>query len=321
MLEPLLNLCCLLALLALAHRRGTTAGLLVAAALCFKLFAVTALLALCVSVCREPTLRRRFGVGVLAGLAAIAGPFIAFAPAAMWHDVVVVQATRPPAGLTGTTHRMTGLVSASGHVSTMWLLAFFAVVVVGLVLTSARDRRAWPWLVMLSTTVLAFLGGASFFVHYSGYVAVPIALLTAVAVSRPWLGRRLLVAACTCTCVLLVGGDVAATPRAGSSLVRASSLPSGCTWSENPSVLVSLGRLRPPTAGCPQPVDPRGRALAVAGGFPHDIRDQLVYAKVIILAGALNKDPMLDQANQTFVRTHFVQLALPGPGSVWVRSG
>jgi alpha-1,2-mannosyltransferase len=334
MLEPLLNLFCLLALLAIRQRRGTTAGLLVAAALCVKLFAVTTLLALCAFVIRDKLLRRKFAIGVMGGLAVIGGPFLAAAPAGMWHDVVVVQATRPPAGLTGTMHRLVGATSATGHRTTPSFLIVVVVVVV--VLAAARDSRAWPWLIMLSTTALAFFVGASSFVHYSGYLAVPVAMLTAAALSRRRRGHRLLIAACTCTAVLLAVSVVAATPRAGTPALRAFALPTGCTWSENPSILVSLDRLSPPTRSCPQPVDPRGSVLAVAtvasrhfypNGFrgvstaQQTIHDQLARARFIILTGRLDKDPMLDQGNQTFVRTHFAPLGSRGSVSVWLRRG
>jgi alpha-1,2-mannosyltransferase len=324
MLEPLINFACLGAAINLRNKRHATAGFMVAISICLKLFPITFAIAAVVVLWGNPLAIRRFALALVAGLICIAGPFFLLAPASMWHQVVVVQATRPPAGVGDITSRLASFAPILLAVGAMLLLRNQPRLV-------KAELRIWT--VTASLTVVAFLASSSFFSHYLAYLAPCFAGLIAAAVmgrsrlAKGLAGVALVVALPSAWHYIRHPVGVPA-PRGASEIAAR-----GCVVAENPSLLVALDLLASSPA-CPLEVDPRGAALAGSQGLPSDfypngfrtlavtqqeLARELHRAQAFVSTTKLTSDPMLDAANRAYVDRCFRLVAAESPWNMWTR--
>ncbi|MCC2316531.1 hypothetical protein [Cellulomonas chengniuliangii] len=301
-LEPLLNVCVLVALLALrrpsgqglagpAARAVRVAAVMAGLAVSFKLWGAVDVLVLGALVWARAGLRA-VGRGALWCVAGLS-PALALAaadPAAAWRDIVVVQQARPadptgvldrigtlvaPAALTDPTIGR-GLATAGG----LLLMALCAAPLVR-ALAARQAPAAWGdpvWWGLLGLAQLALLLAApSWGTHYTASVGPALCLLVGAAAGRaartmPAPGRPWAVAGAAVLAVPIVVSGVVA-PGWGRPLdngpLAAFAREHRCVWSATPSLLAAAdaGRRRI-RAGCPDVVDVFGVRLALAAGEP-----------------------------------------------------
>jgi len=299
-LEPLLNVCVLVALLALrrpsglagpASRAVRVAAAMAGLAVSFKLWGAVDVLVLGALVWARAGLRA-VGRGALWCVAGLS-PALALAaadPAAAWRDIVVVQQARP-ANPTGVLDRIGALVApvaltdptigrglaAAGGLLLMALCA--APLVRALATRQAPAAWADPvWWGLLALAQLALLLAApSWGTHYTASVGPALCLLLGAAAGRaarrmPAPGRPWAVAGAAVLAVPIVVSGVVA-PGWGRPLdnepLADFAREHRCVWSATPSLLAAAdaGR-RQIRADCPDVVDIFGVRLALAAGEP-----------------------------------------------------
>ena len=269
LLEPLGTLGVLLALL-LLQRTRTGRGILLAGvaagwAADVKIWYVVpiAVLALC-----TPGMRRclRFAVGAALAVAVVWGPSLLAAPQAMVRMVVLDQLGRPRQP--GLLHRLAGILGAHAaaglHLKTVTLL-LAAVVAAALVLTLLTPGARVFALLLLADVAILLLS-PSWFRHYGGLTAPPLALCVGVGVQRvvrllpaPRVVRAV-VAAGVAAALLLAGLHLDDRIRSGYAVPAAFSaavdrIP-GCVTSDDPTVLEATGLLSRDLADARCPVWP-----------------------------------------------------------------
>lgn len=300
-LEPLLNVCVLVALLALrrppgdragpAPRAVRVAGAMAGLAVAFKLWGAADVLVLGALVGARAG-ARAVGRGALWCVVGLS-PALALAaadPSAAWRDVVAVQRGRE-ANPTGALERIGTLVSpvaltgpTIGHALAvaggLLLLALCAAPAI----RAARARqspRDWSdpvWWGLLGLAQMALLLVApSWGTHYTAFMGPALCLLLGASAGRlaarlpmqahPWaiaVGAVLAVP-------LAVSGAVApgwGRPLANEPLA-AFAREHECTWSATPSLLAAADASRRQIrAGCPDVVDIFGLRLALDAGSP-----------------------------------------------------
>ncbi|MGI8682754.1 MAG: glycosyltransferase 87 family protein [Mycobacteriales bacterium] len=350
LLEPLLNLACILAVGALIRGRDNRAGWLLGAAVCIKLFALVYPAAAILWLCsrREPRRARRLVASAAFAVATFAAPFALLAPGRFWHDVVTVQLRRPLAGATSPVERLSdllGLSSMLGHPGSSAVVATASVgLLLALFLLTARREDARIWILTAAGIVAAFLAASSYFPHYAGFLAPALAALTGLALEEVRLHHPRLLTAATLGSVLALTAAAAGTLRelhSQSDLAAAVAQymqAAGCGFSDSPSLLVAADRSRPPSTSCPSWIDPRGTAISLLhsrrdphfypAGFrridawQRQCRLAIGHADFILVAGSLAADPMFAADVRAYVETSFKRVA--GRGSLtwelWVRS-
>lgn len=299
-LEPLLNTCVLVAMLALRRRPGSersgpapravrVAGAMAGLAVAFKLWGAADVLVLGALVGARAGVRA-VGRGALWCVMGLS-PALALAaadPAAAWRNVVAIQRGRE-ANPTGALERIGTLVSPAaltdptiGHglavAGGLLMLAGCAAPLARAVRArqAARDWSDPVWWGLLALAQMALLLVApSWGTHYTAYVGPALCLLIGAAAgrlaarlpsdARPW---------------AIAGGAVLAVPLVVSGVVApgwgrpldneplaAFARQRECTWSATPSLLaaadVSRDQIR---AGCPDVVDIFGVRLALDAG-------------------------------------------------------
>ncbi|MCU1593090.1 MAG: hypothetical protein JWO12_482, partial [Frankiales bacterium] len=165
LLEPLVNLGCLLGVLLLLSKRPVWAGFFIAAACGIKLFAgvyvVAVLIWLVLSKRRQVA---RFLAGTALGTAVLVLPFALVDLSAFWHDVVITQLSRPE---DATDHGFTriGNMVGLGYSPVLIAMALLAIVLAVAVVQVRRDPSS-PlalWLLVMVLAGAAFATSSSYF--------------------------------------------------------------------------------------------------------------------------------------------------------------
>jgi lipoprotein signal peptidase len=213
-------------------------------------------------------------LGAGAGVTAVCLPFFAAAPAAMWRMVVMDQLGRPRSTVSAPSR----LVDIAGLRSVKPITGLWPVLLVVVLVGAAALMLAWSSEVgrlagvVLVAVLILLMSTPSWFLHYSGLAAAPLAVVAGAAAAalsdrarRGWVRATIALL----LCAGLVAGsvpDVTARfgrPFPGTEL--AVSVPSsGCVTSDDPATLIQLDVLsRNIQLGCPFVVD--------LGGYSYDL--------------------------------------------------
>ena len=349
LLEPLVNLACLLAVLCLSKGRGgvVAAGVLIAAAAGIKVFAAAYVFGLLIwmAISHRRALIAPLVAGLALGTTVLIGPFFALAPTAFWREVVVTQLSRPADGSPGGLVRE--LDTALPHLlSVATALALLTTIVAVCVL---RERRVpgspvTLWMLVAGLGGFAFLNSPSYFAHYSAFLVPPGALV----VSRLATRRRPLHAGTILLALLLLGyaaSSVRDDLRWGGQrdLAEAGQLvPHGsCVFYEAISLAIAADVLTFPRRDCPSWIDGRGVALTQNTHWPHsrgfypdgfrederwqrDTRTQLQHADFLLLYKNPRGTVEWTAQTQTYALTHFTPVWVTTEGQqksqLWKRT-
>ena len=260
LLEPVGTALLLWSVIALQRHRTprglVIAGVLAGCSIDVKIWYVVPVLLLGVLMAPH---RRLFLAGAAAGGAAIALPFFAAAPVAMFREIVADQLGRPgSAGSTSLIRRLSAIGSAPKAVHPLiahqaGLLAAAVLIVLAIAAVGAwRVRWARAFVVLAVCTGGVLLVSPSFFPHYVGFVApwmllvlgIGVAALTGTIRRRP---LRLVAAALPLALVVAVDvpTDLRArvVPQPVAALHAAMAGRSGCIVSDDPGLLANAGLL------------------------------------------------------------------------------
>jgi alpha-1,2-mannosyltransferase len=213
-------------------------------------------------------------VGAVAGASAICLPFFLAAPAVMWRMVVLDQLGRHR-----TTHnllyRVTDLAGLPRTFSSTTGMAVWALI--GLLLFAAvlavRTRAGRLGAVVLGASLVLLFSTPTWFLHYSGLAAAPLAVLVGAAagVVTGWIRRRPLrlvagVAALAALAAYALNAPTASSGQAFPVRGLAAGLVgvTGCVTADDPSALIELNVLQHNLRQkCP--------LMADIGGYTYDI--------------------------------------------------
>jgi hypothetical protein len=198
-LEPWLNLACLSAVyLWLSvdrtaewrrfgpRGRARGAGMLLALALTFKVWAIFCIVA-CVIAAPRRARRARLadlGVGTALGVAVLWLPLLVVAPSEAVDQVVRFQLGRPADGIDGPFSRLWRMAKPAEITDAGWWRATFALVLVGcgiFVAMRAATRLARLTVAWFALTIVGFLVASTWWEQYSAHAAVAFALLSGFA--------------------------------------------------------------------------------------------------------------------------------------------
>ena len=300
MLEPWLNLFCLLGALAVfdgdrladSTRRLAWGGAAFGFAVAVKLWAVVPLAVVGLLLLRRPRRLGLLAAGAAAGLAVPVLPFLAAAPTGLIKDVVVTQYLRADAHHQPSLPRLTDLAGLSlfPHLSSrataVIVLAIAALAAAGyLAACWAGARRPAPLdayaLIGVVAVVAMLLWPYDYWPHYGAVAGPFIALVLALPAGllRPAEHRRQLVPllAVSAAAALLIASvgerQFAAESQLQASIsmtvaARADQLipPGSCVVTDYSSLTISADRFFPAAADCPVMVDSYGTLLAATGG-------------------------------------------------------
>jgi alpha-1,2-mannosyltransferase len=298
MLEPWLNLFCLLGALAvfdgdrLTRGRGRLiwGGAAFGLAVTVKIWAAVPLaVAGLLLLVRWP---RRFGLlvaGVVAGLAIPVLPFLILAPGGLIHDVIVSQLDRadvkhlPPLPRLSDMAGLSLFPHLSVHAAGLIVLAAGFVVALGYLAACWAGGRLpadldWYALIGLVLVVGMLLFPYGYWSHYGAMAGPFIALVLALPAGllRPAEHRAQIVPllAISAAAAVLIAGvgmrqlSIETQLRTSTAYVATADrmIPSGtCVVSDYPSLLISADRFDT-VAGCPAMVDSYGTLLAMTDG-------------------------------------------------------
>ncbi|MCU1601220.1 MAG: hypothetical protein JWO22_1929 [Frankiales bacterium] len=273
LLEPLVNLFCLLAVVALTRQRAVLAGVLLIAGVGCKVFAgayVVAIL-LWLVISHRRTLLKPLVAGLGLGSGVLILPFAITDPVTVWHDVMTTQLSRPADNTSGGLVRV--LDPRIGHpLALLVLLACVAAVVaVPVSWERRRPQSAYTlWILVTGIGALAFVNSPSYFPHYGAFLVPPLALLACSLEARR--AGALALAALTLVFTGFSVHDVTSDyPGQGDlSQVRALVPQGSCVFYEAISLAVAADRLIAPSRTCPSWIDGRGVALTQNTDWPHD---------------------------------------------------
>ncbi len=238
-------------------------------------------------------------VGIAAGFFAVTLPFIVMAPHAFVSQVIVDQLARAPGNRVGLLTRMKDISGSTpfiwlvGHTQAVILLlsvAFFAVLFIAILRTLANSSSLSVAAILAAILVfLALLWPSDFYYHYADFEVPFLALMFAMAVSSLKLdlwgdfsdsGGRLGIALASSTLALVAILDFAYQAQAGAAplprRVAEAAIPVGsCVVSDQVSLLIASNRFISTNPNCPKMLDPFGTALALSGGETIDGGAQL----------------------------------------------
>ncbi len=309
LLEPVVNVFVLLALYLLTRPGARSAAVgwsavALGAAVSVKVFAAAWVVALGAALLlrRQPRDAGRVLLVVAAAIAVLWGPFVLLAPRDTVRDLVTTQLNRPLDGANRTT-RLLNMAGVEPFVhlerATALPIAAAALVVLALVALAARRGFAdltggtqdaallwWVLSLALLVSVTAFAFSSSYFPHYAGFLAPPLALLSAGAAGWAWrAGRRTGISCDDSPTRRGLNAGVAAIVVAaglwfsfgsvdelrgwsGQGSIREAAAaglpPSACVYSDAASLSLAADRFNVPTNRCPGWIDGRGVALTMA---------------------------------------------------------
>ena len=334
LLEPIVNLLCLLAVTALWRRQSAAAavaaGALCAAAISVKVFAAAYVLGLVLWLLS--TRQYRLLLGYLAGVATgglLLVPLVLVAPARFWHDVVVTQVSRPLDSAVSGAGRITDMAGLTALPVSVALIALLLIVV----LTAKKPAASGFWLGLSLLIGLAFLSSASYFPHYGAFLAPPLVLTIAAAgPRRPRILGTLLLTVLVCWTATTVRADLASAGqgdlRRVASLVPANS----CVFAENASTAIAADLLSVSSEQCPTWVDGRGVSYAGNSDWPRErsyyfagftgdarwqgeLRNQLAHADFLLISQPPGQIPEWDALTRAYAVEHFAPVrVLPAAG-------
>ena len=285
MLEPILNLCLLIALACIQTRRRAllwVAGASMGLALTVKYWSAIdiAILVFMVAAIAGVAGMIRFVAAGVVTAAAVAVPFFVAAPLAMWDQTVITQMLRndrrPPFG------ERVNLMSPLANFRELdqripWWA--WAALVIGLVIVSAvplvasivrrRPPREWPdgawWGALVVAHSITLTLSGTFFDHYAAWLIAPMALCTGAAldVVRPVWIRRAAGALVLVSVVALAAGAAQGVraPHSQDDVIRTWAATRQCVWGP-PALLVVADAVTPNIArDCPGDIDPIGVRL------------------------------------------------------------
>jgi 4-amino-4-deoxy-L-arabinose transferase-like glycosyltransferase len=361
LLEPFTNLLTLTAMLLLLRGEGSVrsdamSGALVAAALGVKMFAAVYLAAAVIWLCVTARSRiRAFATGFGAAVVVVFAPFaIVAGPARLWRDLVTTQLTRPADGsmsASGRVRSMTGLTALSVPV-TMLLLTAGAIVAAAIVMTVRR--RGMPlsshlllWVLVAAGIGVAFARSPSYFDHYAGFFAAPLAVSAGIvlaassAVGLTWRAATVgvTIALAVPASFWSLKGDLAWRSDPSLQAVDARVPAGACVYADAVSLAVAADRFRPPSPSCPGWLDGRGQNLVWSHGrtvphfYPHGFlangrwqqqtQRQLDAAAFLLVRSDPTRMPEWTPALRAYVARHF-QLVWTGsgriPAQLWART-
>jgi hypothetical protein len=323
LLEPVVNVFCLLGVLVLLRGRAALAGALFAVAGGVKVFAAAYVLAVLawLVLSHRRALLAPFLTGTAAAGALLIGPFFLADPSAFWRDVVTTQGSRPNDNTNGGLVRMLDEVVPHA-VSVLVLLLLVAAVLAGARAFEA-GRPGSPvtlWLVVTGAVAIAFANSPSYFPHYGAFLVPPVALLLCLATGAARWGVVVLLLVWTGASV----NDVVTTRGQGDLRAAGRLVPDGaCVWNEGVSLAIAADVLRLPDEHCPGWIDGRGVNLTWNTDWPHDkeyypsagflqserwqreTRDQLARAEFVLLSSTPDLIDEWTPQTQAFASAHF----------------
>jgi hypothetical protein len=312
LLEPYLVFFCLLGVIALFSagdlanpHRIFLAGIAFGFATCTKLWAVLVVVA--ALACCGPRWRRLGPLlaGLVVGFGVPCLIFVAAAPHAFFHDVLVAQLHRGTSGqdalsIAQRLVMISGLAGLHGINGTtglaVGLFVGFAALVAAVYLSTWRQRTRFDWFVLVGPVVVlaGMFSSAEFYDHYAYFPAALLALLLAICAAqvnswvrqlskRPGFADRPItqravsltgVGALIVVTVLLVQQDAtyASTylkDSADPSAAIETRIPEGaCVVFDYAILAIDANRFDPAGTGCPAVVDPFGMWLTRNNGQP-----------------------------------------------------
>ena len=275
-------------------RAVAASGLALGVAVTFKIWVGVDMLVLGALVLARwgPRTLARWCAWCALGAAPILVPFLALAPAQLWHDVVVVQSARPTQG-----KALAGRFAALDP-TVAWhpLFAWPVVGVLGLLLLAAlagpmvralRRRvrpHAWSdplwWGLLAAAQLLALALAPSFYLHYAAFAAPALCLVLGAGAGRLAVRARAArgavarrgpaaIAAAAVAVALVLVASPPRMPDAGpvdNAALAAFAAAHHCVWARNPSYLqVADAAARQIRAGCPSSPDLVGVWLTFSG--------------------------------------------------------
>jgi hypothetical protein len=298
LLEPWLNLFCLLGALALfdgdrlasGHRRLLWGGAAFGFAVAIKLWALAPLAVAGLLLVRSPRRLGLLAAGAAAGLAVPVLPFLVMAPARLIKDSVVSQLVRASVQHKSPLPRLSDLAGLSLfphlsiHSAALIVLAGGTLVVVGYLAACHAGGRLpadldWYALIGLVAVVGMLLYPAGYWTHYGAiagpFIALALALpagLLRPAEHRGQIVPLLAISAVAAVLIAAVGlRQFTAETRLHASTKQVAEAdrlipPGSCVVTDFSSLTISADRFDPARAGCPAMVDSYGVLLAMTGG-------------------------------------------------------
>jgi hypothetical protein len=292
MLEPWLNLFCLISALAAfdgerlaGRKRLLWAGVAVGFAGAIKLWAIAPALVLAALCATRPRRAPAFAAGAAAGFLIPVLPLALLAPTTFWDGVFVAQFSR--AGIVRVSvwtrlEGMTGLTNVGGANHGMAALVLFVVVALvgttcaGASILAGRLPPELEWFALATTALitLMLLLPAQYFHHYTSFLgpflAISLALPPARLATARWARAAGTVIAAAVVCVIALiqfraEAALAPSPRFTAKSVRAIP-PGACVVTDMVSITISVDRFVSRAPGCPLIVDTTGTDYTLSGG-------------------------------------------------------
>ena len=302
-------------------RSVALAGLAIGVAVTFKVWVAIDAVVIAALVLARGGSRAlgRWCAWVVLGAAPVLAPFVALAPAPLWHGVVVVQGARPVQGkdLAGRLGALDPTAALhppfTAPVALVVALVLLAAVLAPLVVAVRQRLRpaAWAdpvwWGALAALQLLALAAAPSFYRHYAAFVAPALCLLLGagaergVAAARAHGGRSARVGPAVAVAVAVTAGLALALARpplptggrVDNAVLADFAARHECVWVRNPSYLqLADAAARQLRAGCPSTPDLVGAWLVLEGGgtvpgtAASDL-DELVLAELRAADGAL----------------------------------
>ena len=266
MLEPLATTCLLSATALIAHayandhRRArvwaplAVAGTLLGLSASIKIWGVAPALAVAGWVLVVLGWRRaaQLLAGFAAGVTAVCLPFFIAAPGQMWHLVVLSQLGRPASyQIWARTATIVGLTPFG--TTPRWAIALAVVVVAACCLAAVATPVGRLSLVLLASTLAVLYAAPSWFQHYAGFSAGPLALVVGCGIDQ--VARRVrrpataavsafVVAALLCGSAIAVVTKQFGQPFPTAALREPVAAAQGCVTTDDPISLIELDTLR-----------------------------------------------------------------------------
>lgn len=285
-------------------------------------------------------------LGMVVGVGAMLGPFVASAPGAFFHDVIFVQLSRIPGGRVGF---LTRLNDIGGSGPLQWLFGHgrivvwicVSVLIVAMVLAmletfSSRSQLGIFSLVTSAAVLAALFWPNDFYYHYADFIAPYLALTSAYGVAKlervircpfavPW-GSKWSTILGLFSLLLVVSlniGFESQIPDAPVPMKLADSviMSGACVVSDHTSLLIASDRFFSRKSSCPKMIDSFGTALAISGG--HTINggasqsyllvsywlSDLRRADYVWLAPANERRLPWTSVTESYFHLHFVEIA------------
>lgn len=230
-------------------------------------------------------------LGMIVGIGAMLGPFVAFAPAAFFHDVIYVQLSRSPGNRVGFLTRLKDIGGSGpfqwffgfGDIVALVLLSILILVMVLAILETISEGSQFGKFAILTSLAVfvALIWPSEFYYHYADFIAPYLALTFAYGVAGTKLRQRWPFAtiadskvakSARLVTLLLVGSlsigyesQLHGAPLPMKSVDAV--IPNGaCVVSDHTSLLIASNRFFSHRASCPKMIDSFGTALSISGG-------------------------------------------------------